>query len=371
MRGTNDRTFDSYGAQTVAHHRLQGGWATNEVELGVRFHTDAVARDHSEVPTEMIDGRLERTDGDRQTVLDSRTSAQALAIHLHDDLGMGPVHLLPGVRYEHITTAAGTGESGPEDPTTRAIWLPGIGVYGQVTDWLMVLGGAHRGFSPVPPGSPEESVPETAWNYEAGVRADYLRTHGEVIGFWSDYDNLTGQCTLSGGCTADQLDVQFNGGAATVYGVETVFGQSFSLPAGLTLGADLSYAWTHGEFETTFLSEFPQFGLVEAGDLLPNVPAHQGSVGLWLEHDKARLAVTTWGRSEMRDEAGQDPVPEQRAIPASVQTDVAVEYNFNSHFSAYATANNITGTHTIESWRPYGARPVAPFRAMVGLKAKL
>ncbi len=193
----------------------------------------------------------------------------------------------------------------------------------------------------------------------------------ETIGFWSEYDNLTGQCTLSGGCTDSQLDTQFNGGEARVYGVESTAGQDVSLPWGLTLDVDLSYAWTHATFESTFISDFPQFGRVEEGDFLPYVPVHQGGAGLALLHEHGTLSLKTTGRSGMRNEAGSENVPAAQEIPTHLQTDLGVEARLNEHWAAYTSLTNITDARHVESWRPFGARPTAPFQAMFGLKADL
>ncbi len=371
MRGTNDRQFDSYGVQNVMHHRVGIGIVDNELELGMRYHLDDVARTHTEDPHEMVNGKLKPTNGDVQTILDRVTTARALAIHLHDDLGIGPVHLVPGLRFERITTAAGTPETGVQDPQTLGIWLPGVGVYADVTEWLGLLAGLHKGFSPVPPDSPEETVPETAWNYETGTRLQHGGFRAEWIGFLSKYDNLTGQCTLSGGCTEEQLDTQFNGGRAKVYGMEAGVGQDIALPAGFTLGLSVNYAYTFAQFLSSFDSDFPQFGEVEGGFMLPYVPSHQGSGSVYLEHERATVSVTTHGRSTMRDSAGNEETPDEFEIPSIVQTDVAAEYRFNNHFSVYATTNNIAGVRRVQSWRPYGARPSTPFQAMLGLKAQL
>ena len=371
MRGTNDRDYQSYGLQTVAHHRLSSGPIQNEIELGARYHVDQVKRLHTEDPYNMTGGALVRADGDTSTTLDSHSSAHAVALHLHDDLNLGAIRILPGLRYERIQTASGTKKTGPIDPQTHQILLPGMGLYVEPLDGLGFLAGAHRGFSPVAPGSPEDALPETAWNYEAGLRAATGQTRMEAIGFWSEYDNLTGQCTLSGGCTDAQLDTQFNGGKARVYGVESTAGQELGLTWGLTLDLDLSYAWTHATFQSSFLSEFPQFGRVEEGDFLPYVPAHQGSAGLALLHDRGGISLKTTGRSGMRDEAGSDDIPKAQQIPAHLQIDLGLEARFGDHWAVYSSMTNLTGTRHIESWRPLGARPTAPFQAMVGVKADL
>ena len=73
----------------------------------------------------------------------------------------------------------------------------------------------------------------------------------------------------------------------------------------------------------------------------------------------------------MRNEAGSAPVPEQQQIPAHVQLDLGLEARFGDRWAAYTSITNITGTQTVESWRPFGARPTTPRQAMIGIKATL
>ena len=110
----------------------------------------------------------------------------------------------------------------------------------------------------------------------------------EAVGFYSAYESMTGRCTLSGGCTDAQLDTQFNGGEAIVRGIETSGKQALPVGGGWTLALDASYAWTDARFAADFLSQFPQFGSVESGDILPYVPVHQGSGAVVFEHDHGR-----------------------------------------------------------------------------------
>jgi Fe(3+) dicitrate transport protein len=369
LKGTNDRQFSNTGVATTGHWRLNGETIANELEFGLRWHSDDVVRLHTERPYEMRDGRLTKLDAPTETTLDSHSTAHALAFHLHNDFTVGRLSLLPGIRHERITTQTGTHASGPIDPKTHSIWLPGMGAYLQATDEIGLLAGVNRGFSPIPPGSPADAVAETAWNMEAGLRLSHGAAHAEFVGFLSDYDNLTGQCTLSGGCTDAQLDTQHNGGAADVRGIEATAGHLMPIGGGFSLGLDAAYALTDAQFSLGFLSEFPQFGRVESGDVLPYVPTHQGQAALRVEHERGLLSTAFSWRSGMRNQAGTDPEP--HPIGPSLSLDVAGEYRINDHFSTTASVTNLSNHRAIASWRPFGARPTPPRSWMFGLKAAL
>ena len=267
----------------------------------------------------MRDGILVRDTGDTLTLTDSRASAVALAGHVHEDLDLSGFHIIPGIRGEGIQTQRDDTDVGT---VVRTIALPGLGLLYEITDGFDVFAGAHRGFSPVPPGEPVEVKPETSWNVEGGLRLGRGAPQIEAVGYLNDYVNITGQCTLSGGCLDDDLDRQFNGGSALVYGAEGTARHEVLLPLKLSLPMEAAYTWTRSFFRTGFVSGFPQFGRVEPGYFLPYVPQHQGSARLSVAHPRARIGAAVNARSGMLDAAGPLPVPEDIGVPPLLTVDV-------------------------------------------------
>jgi len=369
MIGTNDRVFHSGGIQ----HR--GRWNTDQsqeitsrFEYGVRVHLDRVDRKHTEDPFAMIGGGLQDTGGDRVKLLNTHAEATALAIHIQEDLGIGPVHAVPGLRSETVLTRLDVQGEASDPAILRSIALPALGVLVDVAQGLDLYGGVYRGFSPVIPGQPAEVDPERAWNWEGGMRIGGAgQSRLEAAAFASAYDNLTGNCTISGGCTGEQLDQQFNGGEVAIWGAEGMASHEFLLPKKFALPLSGTWTWTKSAFKTGFVSAFPQFGVVEAGDRLPYLPEHQGSGTVGVEHPRFRFALTTAYRSGMDDEAGGDgtDVP---LVPSLLTLNAAMEGQATRHLAVYSTATNLTGSRAVVSWRPFGARPVAPFQVMVGVK---
>lgn len=366
--GTNDRRYRSSGAQSVLRTTIGRGKVEDRLTIGVRVLRDDVRRVHTEDPFDMLAGELVPTGASTETTLDSATRAEALAAWIHDDLDLGRFQVLPGARVEWIRTSAGTTDTGPTDPQTQVAVLPGIGLFGEASPWLDLFAGVHRGFSPVGPGQAADVRPETALNYEAGVRARPGEWRLEGVGYLSQYQNVVGTCTLSGGCDQDQLDQQFNGGEALVYGVEVLGEHVLHLPARWDVALNATYTWTHSRFLTGFVSDFPQFGTVVAGDALPYVPEHQGSARLDVQRPRCRVSVGASARSGMRDEAGQGPFPEVGGVPPLLLVDAAGEVAITPTIRLYTTLTNLTGTAAIQAWQPAGARPIAPFRANLGVR---
>lgn len=366
--GTNDRVFDNAGVRAVAHHRWDRGPWRSALEVGLVAMVDDVGRLHTETPFAMVDGALRATGDPTSTVLDSATQAMAVAPHVVEDISLGPVHLVPGVRVESARTSAGTHATGPIEPVTDTLLLPGVATLVDLGA-AEVFAGVHRGASPVPPGSEPEARPELAWSTEAGARLATRRTHAELIGFWSAYSNLTGTCTLSGGCSSEQLDLTFNGGAATVVGMEALLRHEVPIRGEHRLGGQISATWTQARFDTGFASDFPQFGTVVAGDALPYVPGSQGALHLFHAHERGGVSATLRHRAWMRDEAGQDAFDAAADVPASWLLDASGELALGARTQAWLHATNLLDAVVLESWRPYGARPAAPRQVMVGVRA--
>lgn len=364
--GTNDRRFAGMGVQSRVRWRHTAAGITSRLEAGVRLHADRLDRLHTEEPHQMRSGILVPEAGAGATTLvNSRSRALAVAGHVHDDLEVGPLHLVPGLRVESIRTS----RSDVEQPdVTHTVALPGMGVLAQVAAGVDLFAGAHRGFSPVPPGEPPEVRPERSWNLEAGVRAGGVGQRLELVGYLNDYVNLTGQCTLSGGCTGEQLDRQFNGGRVWVAGLEAVAQREWLLPGRVSLPVEATYTYTFTRFRTGFVSAFPQFGSVDVGDALPYVPAHQGAVQASVSHARVRLGAIVRGRSGMLDVAGPFPALGVGGIGPLLTVDAALDVALAPGWIVYATGSNLAGASRAVSWRPFGARPPAPRQLMLGIK---
>ena len=367
--GTNDRRFHAYGVQTALRWTGRMGAVRHTLDSAVRLHGDHVKRLHTEEGHDMTAGRPVRNDTPLITNLDSVATAYALSAHVHEDFRWKKLHLLPGVRTEVIRTERIDEGTPALAPITRTIVLPGVGGMVDLAPSWSVFGGSYRGFSPVPPGEDAAVQPEQSWNHEAGTRVVFADFQFDVVGFLNEYSNLTGQCTMSSGCDDDALGAQFNGGRARVRGLESSLKHILLLPGAFSLPIQGSYTYTQGQFRTAFESSFPQFGQVDVGDYLPYVPQHQGYGRVTLAHERFDLGVGVAYRSEMLDAAGQYP-----ATPLDIPELVLIDGGFRvmptERITVYANGTNLANKATVTSWRPLGARPVAPRQVMVGLELR-
>ena len=190
---------------------------------------------------------------------------------------------------------------------------------------------------------------------------------GEVVGFFNDYENLLGQCSFSGGCNGETIDQQYNGGSVWIYGVESLLSTQIAITEQFSLPILATYTLNQSSFRSDFFSSFHQFGSVSSGDALPYLATHQASLSLGIQTGKF-----TWGnnlsyRSKMLDAAGTFDSGELE-IPELFLWESAVNVILPNRFVLYASGSNLRNNTSVTSWRPFGARTVAPRQIMLGVK---
>jgi len=233
---------------------------------------------------------------------------------------------------------------------------------------LSVVAGVYQGFSPLAPGHAPGVEPEVSVNYEAGARVSHGDARVEAVGFFSDYSNLTAECTFSKGCPEHQLGEQINGGEVNIWGVEASAAHDLETSVGLTIPLRIAYTFTRSRFLTSFTSDDPQFGEVVEGDELPYVPEQQGSLSLGAFMNRWGVNLTGTYMGAMRESAGQGEPAEGDVTDAFAVLGGLAWVNPLERLQIYVKAENIFDNRYIVSRRPFGARPGRPRFVQVGVR---
>jgi Fe(3+) dicitrate transport protein len=366
--GPNQRDFVSQGIQTRVRWDGATGPVGHRLEYGLRLHHDRVERRHSEDPFRLLGGTLVPEGGPTVVTAFNEAWTEALALHVADAITWERFTLTPGLRAEAMRSAFVDRAANTDDRALTHAFLPGVGLFYAFTDALGAFAGAYRGFSPPAPGSSQRVKPELSVNYEGGARWFDRVVRVEAIGFYNDYSNITDVCTFSSGCVEQNLDRQYDGGKARIYGVEG-FAQLAPPIGEVTIPVTAAYTFTRAEFQTSFHSEDPIFGDVMAGDEMPYVPRHMLNVSLGLDSRYGGGAVGATYVSAMREEAGSEPLANTLATDEQLTFDVSAGYQLLKPLRVYAHVRNLFDDHAIVSHRPFGARPNAPRWVQVGVKA--
>lgn len=370
LLGANQRDFVAQGIQTQLDWMPEIAGKTHDIRVSARFHQDQIERQHTENGYLMQSGQLVHDGNPTRTTTLNRANADALAVSVHDEVSFSDLILSGGMRAEFIDTEFVNRQTSESVSRSDDILIPGVGVNYRATPNLRVLGGVHKGFVPVPPGSAEDVVPEESLNYEFGLRYSNDSLRVESIGFFNDYSNLSGSCTFSSGCAASQLDLGFNAGEVDIWGMEFQLEKTIStgVEGRLRFPVSLAYTYTDSEFKNSFTSPQPDLKDVISGDKLPYLPAHQLIVKAGVTRYRWRAAVALKYLSEMRTTAGSGDPEGTDATDTQTVLDATLDYQITPKSQAYFTVDNLLDEAVIVARRPYGARPAKPLTVSVGYK---
>ncbi len=361
----NDRSYNSMGLQVNISYAFDTGSLIHDLDAGIRYHYDEVDRNHR-LRGYFMNDRLMVSDGvQRGSKVLNHQETDAFSFYIADVITYRDLEITVGARYEDIEgerldKLTGIKRDSDQDNTSF-----GIGALWHFNDNVSLLAGVYEGFSPASPGSlsvePEETV-----NYEYGARYEGPLGRFELIGFFSDYDNLIGRCRVSDAdCNPGD---EFNGGSIEIAGAEFSGAKAFTLKDGLDLELSFNYTYTESAFQESFLSGFSQWGLVNRGDELPYLPEHMGRVQLGLIAAEWQIYASVRSQSEMREEPGRGDIDSGLHAEDYSVVDISATVQVNETWEVQVLLQNALDEEAIVSHRPFGARPNKPFTAIGRVK---
>ncbi|MCJ8296583.1 MAG: TonB-dependent receptor [Colwellia sp.] len=363
----NDRRYYSKGIETKLTWDTSIASAEVIVDSGIRLHQDNVTRKHTASYYDMTAGVMELNGTPSAVITHNDDTATAVAAFTNINAVIDNFHITLGLRVEHIEGEAIDYFKNTVKENSDTVFLPGAGLFYQLTAEHGLLVGVNKGYVPNSPGQESNVAPEESWNYEFGWRYSTDDIKGEVIGFYNDYSNLKGACTFSSGCT-QKLDQEFNGGEVDVYGIEASTSISWQLTDSLTVPVKVAYTYSQSEFQNSFDSTFSQWGSVEVGDELPYLPEQQLSIETGLQAEYWQASLMFKYITEMSEAAGSNTELEGLTTDELIQVDFSAWYQVNKQIKLYGKVDNITDEEVIVSRRPFGARPGKPRQVIVGVK---
>jgi Fe(3+) dicitrate transport protein len=365
----NHRVFGVQGLQALARWRFRTGEIAHHLQSGARIHYDEIRRLHTGETYAMVRGQMVRDERPTTVVEANFASAWALAAHASWAIGWRGLTVTPGVRTEIVWTQFEDTEHGDRTTNEQVAVLPGLGLQYELTPDVAAFAGAHLGFSPVAPGQAPAVLPETAWNYELGARHGRAvdPTHGQIAFFLSDYQNLIASCAAASGGCGDLGDVQSNGGAVVVLGLEALAAHVLAWDE-IAIPLRATYTWTWSRFRSDFESENPQLGRVREGYRLPYVPEHQMSAQAGLLWRFLEVHASATFVSAMRDVAGIGPPAAHERTDDIFYLDATASVHLGPGLRIYVRGENLTDARPIVSRRPFGARSGRPLLVQTGLE---
>ena len=342
----NSRDYLSKGIQTT----LDADFGDHQVKFGARYHEDEMDR-FQWVDNYAMDDSYDMTltnAGIQGTDSNRIDSAEAVALFVQDEYTLGNFIINAGLRYEDMTISRKDWDKGVIDrnePLKKdvsnnvEVLLPSLAVTYRVNNELIIIGGVQKGFAPPAPGN-NKSENEESINYELGLRFNQDVLQAEALFFYSDYDNMHGNCTASQGCDEELIGNQYNAGAVEVSGLEVKTGYMFSTEK-ISIPVDLTYTYTDTEFQNSFASGLDTWGDVVVGDELPYVPQNQLQFSVGLLGEKWRSDILVRYMDKMRTTAGQGAFAEDNAIDSRTVVDLAAHYNLSDNQEITFNVDNL------------------------------
>lgn len=367
IQAHNQRTYYNQGVQSKLNLNYVAGGLKQDTEVGLRFHTDQIRRNHTNSRFAMAGGAL--TLASPLTGQDAMNSvhAEALTGHLIHNVAVNDVTFTGLVRAENVKYNVKNAMTGTAFSRDDQVFAPGVAILKNITERTSLKVSVNRGVSVAGLNDNGTEAQERSMNYEIGFKhgSESGASVVEVVAFHNDYSNITGTCTASTGCTGTNMDYQYNGGRAAIRGVEARVAHSFYSGA-LEVPVQMNATVLNAEFRNDFNSGSAEWGLgqVRSGDPLPYVPQVQYTLTAGTKYRRFLQEVAFIYQGESLDQSVREG---RQAIAGYGIVDWTGRYSLNRGTQLFARIDNLLAKDYVVSLRPFGARPGKPQSFMVGL----
>ena len=371
----NNRAYTNEGTDLKVQYKTENQTLT----IGYRDTEDSEDRFQVYAYTPWLNGQLgSLTVGSNPGYSSNNrlTTAEAQAFYINEELTMGALTVNLGYRSEDWTivqeryvdsarSAINTEKGYPKTLSDNDNSLMGFGATYDMNDNAQLFFGFHEGFTPTGGGAD----PEEADNLEMGVRYSKDNTYMEAVYFDTDYQNMFGECTASGGATGScEIGDTFNAGEASISGLELVVQTEMTSSSGVKYPLSATYTSTDAEFDNTFDSDF--WGSVAAGMEIPDLPDSQLALQAGFETENGLSGSATFysygSTCSVASCAAGTGIDSYNVIDASLTKAV------NEAMDVYMVVSNITDETDVIARAPKnGARAQMPRSILVGIRYRL
>ncbi|WP_226663991.1 TonB-dependent receptor family protein [Microbulbifer aggregans] len=370
----NDRNYTARGVQVNAHLLVEAGDVEHKLEVGVRRHWDEVDRfqpteNYRQVNASLVFEEVAEPSSSNNRVEDATANSLFVydQIQLTEKLGLTAV-----LRYEDVETAQqryddlARNEKGSSKANQLDEWLPGLGLVYDANEQWALLAGVHRGFAPPGAGADDGTGAELSTNYEWGARFSSGDMHGEIIAFYSDYENTIQNCSIAVPCPNGEDTGSFQLGESEIRGLEASLGTQWQLTGGWIVPLTATYTWTEAE-----ITRNSDAGDLLAGDNFAYLPENVFAVTTGIDSGAAwRLNLTAAYQDEMcvNNSCNRGDTDGFDYTESLWVVDAAAHYDFSQDMTGYLKVDNLLDDQAIINRAPDGARANRPRTAALGVR---
>jgi len=371
----NNRAYTSEGTDL----KLQYTTNNQSLTIGYRDTEDTEDRFQVYATTDWLNGQLGALTVGSDPGYSSNnrlTAAKATAFYINEEINYGALTVNLGYRSEDweisqdryvdaARSAIATDKGYPKQLSDSDNSLMGFGASYEVNDTTQLFLGFHEGFTPTGGGAD----PEEADNLEIGVRYTNDDSYFEAVYFDTDYRNMFGECTASGGATGScEIGDSFNAGEASISGFELVAQTEMVSDSGTKYPLSMVYTSTDASFDNTFDSDF--WGSVTSGMDIPDLPDSQLALQAGFETQTGLRGSATYyaygSTCSVASCAAGTSVDSYNVIDASLTKMIS------DQLDVYMVVENITDETDVVARAPKnGARAQKPRSFTVGVRYRL
>ena len=371
----NNRAYTSEGTDL----KLQYTTNNQSLTIGYRDTEDTEDRFQVYATADWLNGQLGALTVGSDPGYSSNnrlTAAKATAFYINEEINYGALTVNLGYRSEDweisqdryvdaARSAIATDRGYPKQLSDSDNSLMGFGASYEVNDTTQLFLGFHEGFTPTGGGAD----PEEADNLEIGVRYTNDDSYFEAVYFDTDYRNMFGECTASGGATGScEIGDSFNAGEASISGFELVAQTEMVSDSGTKYPLSMVYTSTDASFDNTFDSDF--WGSVTSGMDIPDLPDSQLALQAGFETQTGLRGSATYyaygSTCSVASCAAGTSVDSYNVIDASLTKMIS------DQLDVYMVVENITDETDVVARAPKnGARAQKPRSFTVGVRYRL
>ena len=371
----NNRAYTSEGTDL----KLQYTTENQSLTIGYRDTEDSEDRFQVYAYADWVNGQLGAMTVGSDPGYSSNnrvTKAQATAFYINEEINFGALTVNLGYRSEDweisqdryvdaARSAIATDKGYPKQLSDSDNSLMGFGATYEVNDTTQLFFGFHEGFTPTGGGAD----PEQADNLEMGVRYSDDNSYFEAVYFDTDYQNMFGECTASGGATGScEIGDSFNAGEASISGFELVAQTEMASDSGTKYPLSMIYTSTDASFDNTFDSDF--WGSVTSGMDIPDLPDSQLALQAGFETQSGLKGSATYyaygSTCSVASCAAGTSIDSYNVIDASLTKIMS------NKLDVYMVIENITDETDVVARAPKnGARAQKPRSFTVGVRYRL
>ena len=365
----NNRSYTSEGFQV----ELDVNAGLHNLSVGFRSHEDDMDRFQPQDVYNQTEGMLVydytiSPSGSNNRLEDS----EAISFWVMDNWQINDRLLLNlALRYEDVESSRR--EFSDKDRTVLKSersndtdeWLPGASFTYDISDQWQILAGVHKGFSPLGGGAKETEEPETSVNWEAGLRYRGSGVFLEAVGFVSNFDNKSENCSNASPCSNGATSGQFVTGEAEISGMEFTL-STIQEVGSMTIPIDLMYTYTSAEIS----EDNSESGYVD-GDMLAAIPENTAAarIGLIGANGWGNYLVfkyTDWMCMDLGcNRSGSTKFDRSEDL---VTVDFISRYPLDFGGTIFLKVENLFDEERIITRQPDGARPNKAMTARVGFE---